>query len=283
MTRERSHEAHGRGRLTAFFGVVVLVVTFAPLVVSFEARATRVTDVYAAPSGDILITPLIHSSVQIEHAGTVIQIDPWSQGDLSQAKPADLILVTDDPGHHLDVKAIARLRKAGAPVVIPRGVEPGTPRALKAVPDGILMGNGDAREIAGIRVEAIGAYDLTPGEPYHPKGEANGYVMTIGGARLYVAGVTQCVPEIRALRGIDVAFFPLNLPLTRMEPDAAIDCLEGLSPKVVYPYHYDQDWVTKVGRGEPRPVPTTRGLAQLKAALAPAGIEVRLAEWYPSR
>lgn len=262
------------------FASFVCLASFVTVVPLLEGRTAAATDTYKAPGGEIRITPFIHSSIQIEHAGTVIQIDPWSQGDLSAAKPADLILITDDPGHHLDVKAIAKLRKAGAPVVIPSGADP-TPRALKAVPDGIPMGNGESRELAGVRIDAIAAYDLTPGEPYHPKGEANGYLITLAGARLYVVGVTQCVPEIRALENVDVAFFPLNLPLARMEPEAAIDCLRGLAPKVVYPYHYDQDWVTAVGRGQPRRAPTTRGLNELRSALTPLGIEVRLAEWYP--
>src|SRR5688500_19946673 len=100
--------------------------------------------------GDIEITPIIHSSVQIEHAGKVIQIDPWSVGDLSKAKPADLILITDDVGHHLDVKAIQQLRKPGAPVVI-------AANGRKRVPDGIVLANGDARDVAGFRVAAVAA------------------------------------------------------------------------------------------------------------------------------
>ena len=267
---------HRQHRYSVFAFLFVLFVSFV-----FPALDAALTaDLYRAPGGVITITPFIHSSIQIEHAGRVIHVDPWSQGDLSAARQADLILITDDPGHHLDIKAIARVRKEGAPIVIPRGVGV-TPSALTAVPDGIPMGNGETREVAGVRVDAIAAYDLTPGEPYHPKGEANGYVLTIAGARLYVAGVTECVPEIRALKNVDVAFFPLNLPLARMEPDAAAACLKGLAPKVVYPYHYDQDWVSAVGRGQPRPTPTRRGLDQLKAALTPSGIEVRLAEWYP--
>jgi len=269
---------HRQHRYSVFAFLFVLFVLFV-----FPALDAALTaDVYRAPGGVITITPFIHSSIQIEHAGRVVHVDPWSQGDLSAARPADLILITDDPGHHLDVKAIARVRKEGAPIVIPRGVG-ATPSALKAVPDGIPMGNGETREVAGIRVDAIAAYDLTPGEPYHPKGEANGYVLTIAGARLYVAGVTECVPEIRALKNVDVAFFPLNLPLARMEPDAAAACLKGLAPKVVYPYHYDQDWVAAIGRGQPRPAPTTRSLNELKTALKPGGIEVRLAEWYPAQ
>lgn len=224
--------------------------------------------------GDIEITPFIHSSVQLEHAGKVIQVDPWSQADLSRAKPADLILVTDDVGHHLDVKAIAALRKSDAPVVIPAV-------GRSKIPDGIVLANGEARVVAGVRVEAIGAYDVTPGVSFHPKGEANGYIITLGSARVYVAGVTECVPEVRAVKNVDVAFFPMNVPAQRMEPAAAIECLTAFKPKVVYPYHYDQDWVARVGRGGGRSEPTTRGLRELETGLARIGIEVRRANWYP--
>ena len=224
--------------------------------------------------GDVEITPLIHSSVQLEHAGKVIHVDPWSLGDLSRAKPADLILITDDVGHHLDVKAIEKLRKPGAPIVI-------AANGKAQVADGIVLANGESTVAAGFRVEAVPAYDITPGDPYHPKGEANGYVITIGGKRVYFAGVTECVPEIRALTNIDIAFFPMNVPLARMEPAAAAECIRAFKPKVVYPYHYDQDWVTRVGRREPRAAPTTRGLAELQTALSSDGIEVRVADWYP--
>lgn len=258
---------------TSLMIVTAFVVLLAPFVARFEARMASAIDVFKARGGDVTITPFIHASIQIEHAGTVIHVDPWSVADLSAAKPADLILVTDDPGHHLDVKAIAALRKPGAPVVI-------AANGLTRVPDGIVMKNGERREVAGVVVEAIGAYDLTPGEPYHPKGEANAYIVTVGGLRVYVAGVTECVPEIKALRGIDVAFFPVNLPLQRMEPEAAVACLRSFRPRVVYPYHYDQEWVTRVTSGGPRGVPTTRGLQALKTALAADGIDVRLADWY---
>jgi len=224
--------------------------------------------------GDVIITPFTHSHIQLEHAGKVIHIDPWSVSDLSKAKPADLILITDDVGHHLDVKAIARLRRPGAPVVI-------AANGLRQVADGIVMNNGDVKAFGATRVEAIGAYDIKPGDPYHPKGEANGYVVTVSGKRIYVVGVTECVPEVRAVKNVDVAFFPLNLPQARMEPDAAIECLTAVAPRVVYPYHYDQEWVRPVPAGGARPTPTTRGLQELKTALVPKGIGVRFANWYP--
>jgi L-ascorbate metabolism protein UlaG (beta-lactamase superfamily) len=135
--------------------------------------------------------------------------------------------------------------------------------------------------VAGIRIEATAAYDVTPGESFHPKGEANGYIVTLGATRIYIVGVTECVPEIRAARNIDVAFFPMNLPAARMEPTAAIDCIRSMNPKVVYPYHYDQVWVRPVPAGGTRPAPTTRGLKELSDALNGQKIEVRLADWYP--
>ena len=225
------------------------------------------------PFGEVEITTFTHSDIQFEHAGTVVHIDPWSVSDLSRAKPADLILITDDVNHHLDPQAIARVRKPGAPVVIPA-------TGRKLVPDGVVMANGDTLTRAGIRIEATPAYDVTPGESFHPKGEANGYIVTIGGTRIYVAGVTECVPEVRGARNIDVVFFPMNVPAARMEPAAAIDCLAAITPKVVYPYHYDQAWVRAVAGGQ-RPAPSTRGLQELSAALARHKIEVRLADWYP--
>ena len=107
------------------------------------------------PFGDVEITTFTHSDIQLEHAGKVIHIDPWSVSDLSKAKPADLILITDDVGHHLDPKAIARVRKPGAPIVI-------AGNGRKLVPDGIVMANGEKREIAGVQIEATAAYDIKP-------------------------------------------------------------------------------------------------------------------------
>src|SRR5262245_26006769 len=135
---------------------------------------------FADSYGDITITTFTHSDIQLEYAGKVVDIDPWSASDLSKAKAADLTLITDDVNHHLDPKAIARVRKPGAPIVI-------AANGQKQVPDGIVMANGEKREVAGITIEATAAYDIKRGEPYHPKGEANGYIVTLGGKRIYVA------------------------------------------------------------------------------------------------
>ncbi len=255
-----------------------MAITLTPFIAALVAGILVAAgqDRFPGAGGDLVITPLIHSSIQIEHGGRVIQIDPWSRGDLARMKPADLIVITDDVGHHLDAKAIQAVRKPGAPVVI-------AANGKAVVPDGIVLANGQNREVAGVAIEAVGAYDVTPGESFHPKGEANGYILLVGGKRIYVAGVTECVSEVRALRNIDVAFFAMNVPADRMTPEKAVECLSAIKPRVVYPYHYDQEWVRRLERDGTRQTPITTGLQSLRAGLSPLGIDVRLAEWYPSR
>ena len=239
----------------------------------------------AAGSDPVVITPILHASIQIEGAGAVIQVDPWSAADLSRLEPADLILVTDDPIHHLDPAAIRRLRKPGATVLVPAA-------SHAKFPEGTAFANGEKTTVAGIGVEAIPAYDIKPGEPSHPKGKSNGYVITLAGQRIYVAGVTECVPEVRALRNIDVAFVPMNIPLERMLPAAAAECVKAIAPKAVYVYHYDQALASRLvtgsgvvsenGRPKTTPDPVTNpSLAAFRDALKGTSIEFREADWYP--
>jgi L-ascorbate metabolism protein UlaG (beta-lactamase superfamily) len=230
--------------------------------------------------GAVEITPLIHSSIQIEYAGKVIQVDPWSALDLARYKKADLILITDDPIHHFDLKAIDALRKPSAPVLIPESIKP-------KYADGIIMANGEKATEGAATVEAIPAYDIIQGAPAHPKGKSNGYLITLGGARIYVAGVTECVPEVRALKNIDVAFIPLNIPLGRMTPAAAASCVKAIAPKIVYPYHYDQTVAARLvnprasAEGPAGGLTVAQSLQAFKDALKGEKVEVRDANWYP--
>jgi L-ascorbate metabolism protein UlaG (beta-lactamase superfamily)/pimeloyl-ACP methyl ester carboxylesterase len=220
----------------------------------------------AASGGDITITPFMHASVQIEHAGRVIHIDP-AMGDISKAKVADLILVTDVHDDHLKPGRIRKLRKPGAPVVVPAAVRAQAGTQIAAPVE--VIANGERRTIAGIGVEAVAMYNVksefAPGQPFHTKGRGNGYVITVGGKRLFFAGDTECVPEIRALKDIDVAFLPMNLPFT-MSPADAADCAKAFKPKIVFPYHY-------MGQ-KPE---------EFVAALKGSGVETRLLDWYPPR
>ena len=219
---------------------------------------------------EVEITSFVGAGVQVEFGGTVVHVDPWSRGDYTNAKPADLILITDAPGDHLDPDLIQRLRKPGAPVVLPStpqdARDEGSRERLLRVPDGIVMNNGDNLTLAGVPVEAVPMYDILPGDPFHAKGEGNGYVITFGGRRIYFSGVTECVPEIQTLEDIDIAFMPLNLPNGRMVPLAAAECVKIIRPAVVYPYHYRE-----------RPIDEF-----VEALRGESDIEVRVRDWYPS-
>ena len=258
---------------------ITLVVILAAAAVMVTLGQGREADRYpAATGGDILITPVLHASVQVEYRDTVVHVDPWSMADLTRLKKASLILVTDDPGHHLDPKAIAVLRQPGAPVVVPK-------KAQAGFAEGVPLVNGQSATLAGVRVESTAAYDLTPGAPEHPKGEASGYLITLGGRRILFAGVTECVPELLALKDIDVAFMPMNIPPRRMTPEAAAECVKRLRPKVVYLQHYDNGTVATWGNtkatGEWLTTPTVAdSLQAFKNALAGSGVEVRLPDWY---
>ena len=255
-----------------------LSISTTALLMSFVSLSAQSSDRIDAEGGDIVFTPIIHASVQVEHAGTVIHVDPWSVGDLSRAKPADFILVTDDPGHHLDPKAIQYPRKPGAPVVL-------TAAGHARFPAGSVLSNGQRGVLAGILVEAVPAYDLTPGEPSHPKGEANGYVITLGGRRIFFAGVTECVPEIQALRDIDVPFVPMNLPVDRMRPIPAAECVKTFKPKIVYLCHYDQGyaaWLRNPQRSQAGGAQDTAATIQaFQDAIQDEPIEFRDGGWYP--
>jgi len=220
--------------------------------------------------GDLVITALGHASVQLEQGGKVIIVDPVAdQADLSLAKPADLILVTDVHPDHFDPAAISKLRKPGAPVVVPPAVA-----AADKVPDAIVMVNRQMRanELApaGIAVISVPAYNLergpAPGQFYHPRERGQGYLLMVGDKLVYVAGDTECVPAMEYMLKrprVDVAFIPMNLPYT-MPPGEAAKCVKGFAPKLAIPYHF-------MGQ-KPE---------EFAAALKGEEIEVRILNWYP--
>ena len=198
----------------------------------------------------------------MEHGGKAIHVDPTGAGDYSSAKQADLILVTDIHGDHLDPAAVAKVRKPGAPVVAPAA-------AAEKLENPTVIANGETKTVAGISIEAVPMYNLhrgpAAGQLFHTKGRGNGYILTLGARRVYVAGDTECTDEMRALKNIDVAFIPMNLPYT-MPPAEAAECVKAFKPKVVFPYHY---------RGQ--------NPEEFKAALKGEPVEVRLLEWYPAK
>jgi L-ascorbate metabolism protein UlaG (beta-lactamase superfamily) len=258
------------------FSFLVLVACVAPVVPTFAA------DRIPAENGDILISAQVHASVQIEYQDLVIQVDPWSAIDLANYLPADIILITDSSGHHRDLEAIAALRDEETIVIVPAN-------SADVLPSALVMANGEQRAIGTVNIEAVAAYDIIPGAPEHPKGDANGYVIELGGKRLFFAGVTECVDEVRALDDIDVAFLPMNIPPGRMTPEATAECARALAPDIVYTYHFDQSYARRVGNPEaealtlPGDISVDESVEQFTAELAGSGIEYREAHWYPPR
>jgi len=210
--------------------------------------------------GEVTITPIHHGSLILQFGGKVIHIDPWSEGNYSSAPRADYLLITDIHGDHLDKAMVDKLKKETTVVIAPAAV-------AKTILEAQVINNGEKKKFGDLEVEAVPMYNLQrgpqPGALYHTKGRGNGYVLTLGGKRIYISGDTEAIPEMRALKNIDVAFVCMNLPYT-MTPEEAAAGVKAFRPKVVYPYHY---------RGS--------DLKVFAAALAnEKGIEVRLREWY---
>jgi L-ascorbate metabolism protein UlaG (beta-lactamase superfamily) len=237
------------------------------LVVGLGGAAVFAADTIPATGGNIVITPMTHAHVQMEYAGKVIQVDPTNQSNLAVAKPADLVLVTDVHGDHIDPAALDKVKKASTIFVAPKALEGKFPGKTE------IIANGETKTADGVSIEAVPMYNLTRGPSagkfFHDKGRGNGYIVTLGGKRIYFAGDTECVPEMKALRNIDIAFVPMNLPYT-MTPQEAADCVKAFKPKIVYPYHYQ-------GMGA---TPEQNQQAFVAAMKGTAGIEVRTPNFY---
>jgi L-ascorbate metabolism protein UlaG (beta-lactamase superfamily) len=224
------------------------------------SHADNQPQVFPTSSGPVRITPLNHASTLIEAAGKFIYLDPAKPVDFSGKPKADLILITDIHGDHMDPDSIKAISKAGTEILAP-------PAVLQTVTAGKAIANGETKSWQDWTVQAIPAYNLkrgpSPGKLFHDKGRGNGYVLIYGGKRFYFSGDTEGVPEMRALQDIDVAFVCMNLPYT-MPPDEAAEAVKAFHPKIVVPYHY---------RGS--------DLSVFQKALEGSGIEVRLLNWYP--
>ncbi|MDD8015247.1 MAG: MBL fold metallo-hydrolase [Acidobacteriota bacterium] len=194
-------------------------------------------DVIATRDGDLVITFVGHGSLMFRHKDKIIHIDPVSaETDYERLPKADIILITHEHFDHLDIEALKILKKEGTRIVMSESCS-------DKCPGGTVMKNGGKIDVLGYAVEAVPAYNIRnkrpDGQPFHPKGRGNGYVLTIGGKKVYVAGDTENTPEMKALRGIDVAFLPMNLPYT-MTPEMAADAARAFKPGILYPYHYGE-------------------------------------------
>jgi L-ascorbate metabolism protein UlaG (beta-lactamase superfamily) len=202
-----------------------------------QAEKKFEVDTIPTKAGDLKITFIGHGTLMFEWAGKVIHVDPWTRlADYAGLPKGDLVLVTHDHSDHLDPRAIRTVEGDNTALIAPWSCQ-------SRLEGAIFMHNGDVQTVQGFRIEAVPAYNMEqtrPGKhPYHPKGEGNGYVISAGETRVYVAGDTENTPEMKKLEKIDVAFLPMNLPYT-MSPAMVADAAKAIQPKILYPYHYSE-------------------------------------------
>lgn len=223
--------------LIALTGILAVCIPFSLIAHAFEK------DTIQTSKGPLEITFIGHGSLMFSFGGKIIHVDPYSDlADYGSLPKADLIVITHEHRDHLDPKALGVLRSRGTEVVL-------TETCAKQVKGGTVMKNGDEKTVLGLKIEAVPAYNvvhmLSEGQPFHPKGVGNGYVMTLGDKRVYVAGDTENIPEMKGLKAIDIAFLPMNLPYT-MTPEMVADAARSFRPGILYPYHYGNTDTSKI-------------------------------------
>ncbi|QNH60530.1 MBL fold metallo-hydrolase [Hymenobacter sediminicola] len=227
-------------------------------------------DQIATKQGPLTVQPITHGSVVFTWNGKTIYVDPYGGAAAYAGLAApDVVLITDIHGDHLDPKTLAGLSVGKALMIVPQAVADKLPAEYKAQIR--ILGNGQQLDTLGLRVSAIPMYNLpeAPDAP-HTKGRGNGYVLNLGGKNVYVSGDTEDTAEMRALKGIDVAFVCMNLPYT-MDVQQAAQGVLAFKPGIVYPYHYrGQNGLSDVD-GFKKTVNT-----------ANKKIDVRLRNWYPT-
>jgi L-ascorbate metabolism protein UlaG (beta-lactamase superfamily) len=222
------------------FLLLLFIMTFT---FSADAMEPFKTDIIKTSDGDLKITFIGHGTLMFAFDQQIIHVDPFTKvADYGKLPKADVILITHEHFDHLDLKALEQIRTEKTKVVL-------TEACSKQVKNGIIMKNGDVQTVNGLKIEAIPAYNLVHkrdnGQPFHGKGVGNGYIITFGDKRVYVAGDTENIPEMKLLREIDCAFLPMNLPYT-MTPEMVADAAKAFQPKILYPYHFGNTDTSKL-------------------------------------
>jgi L-ascorbate metabolism protein UlaG (beta-lactamase superfamily) len=265
----------GALKCTAALGVAALALVLAPAAdLAGRAAAQQATqpgdaqaslqgDRIPTSQGDLVVQPISHATFAMDWQGTTIYVDPVGGAEAFKGMPApDLILVTDIHGDHLDAETLSAVSGEETAIVAPRAVREQLSQELGE--NTTVLSNGETTEVAGIGIEAVPMYNTTEERlQYHEKGRGNGYLLSLGDTRVYIAGDTEDVPEMRALEDIDVAFVPMNLPYT-MTVEQAADAVREFQPRIVYPYHYRGSDVEEFAR----------------LVGSDSGIEVRTGDWY---
>lgn len=218
-------------------------------------------------TGDFLIThtepaiiqPGNHAGFMMLWGSQAIYVDPVTNVYAGLPK-ATLILLTHEHGDHLNNTTLsAVIDPVQGQILAPQTAYNNLSASLKTVAQ--VLTNWGVVQTRGMTIQAVPAYNLT--SSYHPYGRGNGYVVTLGGRRIYISGDTDNTPEVRNLTNIDVAFVCMRPPYCMSVTDAA-QAVRAFRPRVVYPYHYLGNDVNL--------------FKQLVGT--DLGIEVRLRSWY---
>lgn len=248
--------------------LIVILAIFCLCNVQVSAQSDG--DAFDTDKGKLIVQPILHATMVLQWDGKVIYVDPYGGKSAFAGTPkADLVLITDIHGDHMNIKTLEELGLSGTKIVAPSAV-------LDKLPEGftntIALGNGSEIEVFGMNIMAIPMYNLPETEESrHPKGRGNGYVINFGGKKVYISGDTEDIPEMRSLQDIDIAFVCMNLPYT-MDVETAADAVLDFEPRTVFPFHYRG----KNGLGD---------VGKFKKIVNEGNgdIEVRLRQWYPSK
>ena len=217
-----------------------------------------VDELWTKDGKKVVITCIKHASLQISYDGYEFEIDPVSSAvrpilNYTEKPKADYILVTHEHYDHFDMNAIFLLTKNATNILL-------TPRCYGHYKRGVIIRNGEQANLGhGMMLYAVPAYNVTPKYRHiHPKGIGNGYILDLDGFRIYIAGDTELIPEMRRIKNIDVAFLPCDQPKTMTPAQLRMACI-AIHPKILYPYHMGITETKKI-------LQATRGL----------GIDVRM-------
>lgn len=192
---------------------------------------------FVTPLGEIAIIIFGHASLLIQWDGKNIFVDPYSKvADYSLQPKADLVLITHHHDDHLDKGAIKNI--SDEKTIFLTSI-----KAQREIKGSKGLKQGDEYNYGGVTIKAVYAYNILQkrdnGQPFHPKGEGNGYLLDFGGYKVYIAGDSELIPEMRELGDIDIAFLPKNLPYTMSDP-MFIEAVKVIMPRNLYAYHFFQ-------------------------------------------
>jgi len=253
----------------AFMKSIICAAVLSFLVLNTAVAQRETFDAVPAANGRIIIQPIVHASLVLGYNELTIYVDPTGGAkNYEGLKQPDMIVITDIHGDHFNLETLNAINTDHATLIVPQAVADKLPENLKS--KAVVLNNGKTVDKLNASIKAIPMYNLPEApDAKHTKGRGNGYVLTFGNKTVYLSGDTAGIPEMRALKNIDVAFVCMNLPYTMDVPEAASAVLD-FKPRIVYPYHY---------RGQ-------NGLSDTEAFKKEVNekdknIEVRLRNWYP--